>query len=1324
MNSSKTRLFVIFGFFMVVILGLSWVSNIPMKNHPVALQVNMPAEEKSKLLTMAISKNISNTVTVPAKFAKPDSPVRNQSITTPAPQQQSQSIATGQEILNRINKIHNTSKSNPTDSRLGLARGRGRKVANPEQQKAIDELLDKLGGNATLQMDNVSRTLRYLDGDLSKIVSDSKAYQSAHSQSNYSAMSIALVDELRLIMNLSEPQKEFVTNRIKEDNLGMTHVFLQQQYDGIPVYGAQVGVHYDKNNNPIQVSGVYAPMPGMISAVKSCINPQTALQNARQDIGSIGNDYASPKIEQMIYWDIDRVPVQTYFIALTPTVFDHWHYFISAETGEIVHKSRPICAAAAVGQSPDLSGQIRDVHCWEDGGAFGAIDTTKPMYQASSQPPDIKATKGAIIVLDAENQILEEAQSFTIVNSNNKNNWDPTAVSVLHNYSLVEDYYRRTFNRNSIDDKGMNILAIIHAQFKGPDGSVYKDNAFWNPGAQLMVFGDGEVDFQNLPSSLDVTGHELTHGVIDHEAKLIYENQSGALNEHLADFFGAMVDRDEWLLGDGVTKGKEALRDMKNPHNPNILAAQPQTMTEYRNLPNTPQGDNGGVHVNSGIPNHMAYLLAEGPDGIGRDKTEKILYRALSEYMTQRSTFIDYRRAAISSTRDLHGENSAEEASVKKAFDAVEIFDQDGGDSPNQPTPGQATVGNDVALFLLGDLSAGVDQVHDDLFYQLAINVNGENLLAAPRYVVNTRPAVSGDGQWFLYVDTTNNLYWTDGASEEKWTDSGIIRSIAMSKDQRYIVFTSTSYDNFITVIDTETGEINIADLYVTRMDGVTQDLDFADVMTFNFRGDSLIYDAVMQMKLDNGEEYPVWGIYCLRMVDLNTQQLVAQTPGEQIGNPTIANTNDHLLLADYVVSEGDDEALAMVAIDFLDMKMSVLFGPMNDFAHPTFRGDDQKIIFRGSTGDNSQFALIEGELQDNQQALIDTSTRVLFEAFAPITYPVGFRIGEYVKQEGKISVPKSIAIGETPVLTQNSQTISIANIGNSDLSLIEISIEEDIDGAFSHTGINQQISAGKNISFDIVFNPKKTGAASAALKIKSTDASQPESIISISGNGTAANTPTPTATIPGGVSTPTPAAPTPTPISGLEPTPLPGSEDQLSVYEFDKDSLSDNGWLEIPGGFGGADPGILDFITFNTGLFSASADDKGLSLTVEPGQVAFLMANTPVNTQDNPILLRMTVRSNTANASIFLVALKGELSNNTLDGSLTYNNRVNASSFLDKDQRLTLIYEPDQGGKITPAIQVAGVGDETTTVYVDKLEIFMLKPDGSYSGILFRSSP
>jgi bacillolysin len=1323
MNSTKTKFFVIGGFFIVFILGLSWVSSIPEKNNPVPPQVKMPAEEKAKLLSMAISKNGTKPATIPAKFANPASHDKKQSKISVTAQAPAKSIATGRQILNRINNIKNITRNNPKSPKIGLSRGIGSQVTNPKQQKAIDKLLDKLGGNATLQMDNVSRTLRYLDGDLSKIVNDSQSYQDADSQKNYSGMSIALVDELGLVMNLNEPKKEFVTDRIKEDNLGMTHVFLQQEYKGIPVYGAQVGVHYDKNSNPIQVSGVYAPMPGMISDVKSWINQETALQNARQDTGSTDADYASPKIEQMIYWDIDKVPVQTYFVALTPTIYDHWHVFVSAETGKIVHKSRPICSAAAVGQSTDLSGQVRDVHCWEDGGTFGAIDTTRPMYETSSQPPDIKATKGAIIVLDAENQILEEAQSFTIVNSNNKNNWDPTAVSVLHNYSLVEDYYRRTFNRNSIDDKGMNILAIIHAQFKGSDGSVYKDNAFWNPGAQLMVFGDGEVDFENLPSSLDVTGHELTHGVIDHEAKLIYENQSGALNEHLADFFGAMIDRDEWLLGDGVTRGKEALRDMKNPHNPNILAMQPQTMTEYKNLPNTPQGDYGGVHVNSGIPNHMSYLLAEGADGIGRDKTEKILYRALSEYMTQRSSFIDYRRAAISSTRDLHGENSAEEAVVKKAFDAVEIFDQDGGDATdtNTPTPGQATIGADVALFLLGDPNAGIDPVHDDLYYQLAINTNGENLLAAPRYVINTRPAVSGDGKWFLYVDAENNIYWTDGASEEKWTDSGIIRSIAMSKDQRYIVFTTTSYDNFITVIDTVSGEVNIADLYVTRMDGVTQDLNFADVMTFNFRGDSLIYDAVMQMQLDDGEKYPVWGIYCLRMVDLNTQQLIAQTPGEQIGNPTIANTNDHLLLADYVVSEGEDQALAMVAIDFLDMQMSVLFGPMNDFAHPTFRGDDQKIIFRGSTDDNTEFGLLEAELKENELSLIDASTNVLFEANAPITYPVGFRIGEYVKQEGKISVPQSIVIGETPVLTQNSQTISIANIGNSDLSLIEISIEEDIDGAFSHTGINQQISAGKNIPFDIVFNPQKTGAASASLKIKSTDASQPEVIISISGNGTAANTPTPT--LPAGVNTPTPAAPTPTPINGLEPTPLPGSEDQLTVYEFDQNLLSANGWMEIPGGFGGATPGLIDLMSFDAGLFSSSADNKGLSIAVEPEQISFIMANASIDTENNPILMRMTVRSNNANASVFLVALKGELSTNTLDGSLAYNNRVNASSFLDKDQRLTLIYEPDQGGKITPAIQIVGTGDETTTVYVDKLEIFMLKPDGSYSGKLFRST-
>jgi Zn-dependent metalloprotease len=131
----------------------------------------------------------------------------------------------------------------------------------------------------------------------------------------------------------------------------------------------------------------------------------------------------------------------------------------------------------------------------------------------------------------------------------------------------------------------------------------------------------------------------LTHGITEYTANLIYQDQPGALNESFSDFFGAMVDRDDWIMGEDIMLPGmgSGLRDLSNPHNRNMLDQLPMTMDEYVYT----SSDYGGVHTNCGIPCYAAYLIA---DRIGKDKTEKIYYRALSSYLTRQSQFIDARK--------------------------------------------------------------------------------------------------------------------------------------------------------------------------------------------------------------------------------------------------------------------------------------------------------------------------------------------------------------------------------------------------------------------------------------------------------------------------------------------------------------------------------------------------------------------------------------------------------------------------------------------------------------------------------------------------------
>ena len=242
------------------------------------------------------------------------------------------------------------------------------------------------------------------------------------------------------------------------------------------------------------------------------------------------------------------------------------------------------------------------------------------------------------------------------------------------------DFYLQNFHRNSIDDAGMPLIASVHY------GSNY-DNAFWN--SQQMVFGDGDVRlFNRFTISLDVIGHELTHGVTEHTAALAYSGQSGALNESISDVFGSLIKQyakkqtaaqADWLIGAGLlapgVKGV-ALRSMKAPgtaYNDPVLGKDPQpaSMTGYVNT----AGDNGGVHINSGIPNHAFYLAARKIGGYAWVKAGRIWYETLLDPQAKSSTnFQGFAKLTVATAVKLYGANKAEAKAVAGAWHQVGVL--------------------------------------------------------------------------------------------------------------------------------------------------------------------------------------------------------------------------------------------------------------------------------------------------------------------------------------------------------------------------------------------------------------------------------------------------------------------------------------------------------------------------------------------------------------------------------------------------------------------------------------------------------------------------
>jgi Zn-dependent metalloprotease len=249
------------------------------------------------------------------------------------------------------------------------------------------------------------------------------------------------------------------------------------------------------------------------------------------------------------------------------------------------------------------------------------------------------------------------------------------------------DFFWDAYQRSSIDGAGGPLLATVHY------GRDY-DNAFWN--GERMVFGDGDGEvFVGFTGSLTVIAHELTHGVTEHEGGLVYQGQSGALNESISDVFGALteqhhlaqtVDEGSWLIGAGIFTAAVqgvALRSLSAPgtaYDDDVLGRDPQPahMDAYVQT----SDDNGGVHINSGIPNHAFYLTARALGGRAWERAGLIWYRTLtSGTVAPTADFSAFAGATLAAAEAEYGEESEEVDAVRMGWTGVGVLNGRSGDT-------------------------------------------------------------------------------------------------------------------------------------------------------------------------------------------------------------------------------------------------------------------------------------------------------------------------------------------------------------------------------------------------------------------------------------------------------------------------------------------------------------------------------------------------------------------------------------------------------------------------------------------------------------------
>lgn len=279
-------------------------------------------------------------------------------------------------------------------------------------------------------------------------------------------------------------------------------------------------------------------------------------------------------------------------------------------------------------------------------------------------------------IFDAQGQ--ETLPGVTVRRETDAATDDIAVTEAFDGLGATHALFLDVFGRNSIDDRGLPLLATVHY------GDEY-DNAFWE--GSRMVFGDGDGEvFNRFTASLSVIGHELAHGVTQYTSALEYEGQSGALNESISDVFGALVEQYDrgqmageasWLIGEGLftpAVSGRALRNMLEPgtaYDDDVLGRDPQPahMSDYVDT----EDDNGGVHLNSGIPNRAFAVAATTLGGPAWNGVGLVWYDAIRGDISPRATFAEFADLTITSAAARFGDGSPEHVAVEDAWQTVGV---------------------------------------------------------------------------------------------------------------------------------------------------------------------------------------------------------------------------------------------------------------------------------------------------------------------------------------------------------------------------------------------------------------------------------------------------------------------------------------------------------------------------------------------------------------------------------------------------------------------------------------------------------------------------
>jgi Zn-dependent metalloprotease len=471
----------------------------------------------------------------------------------------------------------------------------------------------------------------------------------------------------------------FTATDVIVDRDGSEHVRFHRTFKGLPVIGGDFVVHSGAHGTLRSVSQTLREALASVGTSPS-FGADAALQSATRLFD--GSMQGSPHSRLVIYARgaqpklAHEATLQGFNREGTPSVL---HVILDAHTLALLDRYDEVETSTATGTGQTLlSGTVSIT-----------TDSTSTGY-AMRDP-----LRSNNYTANMANRRFGKGKLFTDADDvwGNFSNSDPASVGADAHYGMEEtwDYYKNVHGRNGIDGKGRTAYSRVHY-------SRNYVNAFWNDSCFCMTYGDGDGRTYLPLVALDVSGHEMSHGVTSTTAGLVYSGESGGLNEGSSDIMGTMVEfyannpkqQPNYLIGERIYAANQgnatpttALRYMFKPsldgHSPDCYSSNIGSLD---------------VHYSSGVANHFFYLLAEGAvvpagfnlqpsalvcngntalTGVGRDAAQKIWYRALTVYMTSNTNYAGARAAVLSAATDLYGAGSAQVNTAAQAWSAVGV---------------------------------------------------------------------------------------------------------------------------------------------------------------------------------------------------------------------------------------------------------------------------------------------------------------------------------------------------------------------------------------------------------------------------------------------------------------------------------------------------------------------------------------------------------------------------------------------------------------------------------------------------------------------------